>query len=491
MAFAVRKRTAYGCLGCSAVAGGAFAIVMGVGGVGAVFFPGWAWQQSVRAALAGMTGGEADFASVSLREDGAEVRGLTVTHPGGTRVLYVDRVDIHCDPSTLTTDDWHLTEVVLQGVALRIDEEGDGLALPPSTWDLVWGDGPSEDAPRVAIDVLRVSDVAFEGHGRAGVLAGSFATATVNEVVLEAGAERPVRLRDAVLEGLVSTVDGRELADVGRVALGEDGVFAATDVEASAALQASGWPVWPPLVELWIPTWAGGRAAPGQGGDAPWWGWQPATWPWVPDRGSAAGRVVLTDRFMASRPATWVLSNTKLAIGPVDGDLPWTASTYTAGAPVYARGKVTPGGVITGHVSGKGMQARDFDPYLAVNLHSFGVEIREGTLDAEVDLWMQGSKVRAGGPVSLYNVRFNRTSAFSGLNKALLSTASWLVGGKDKTFATEVEVSGSFTDPKFSPFKQLFGQVSAAIVKDAGDRVGQGATTVKDTAGKLWNKVFK
>ncbi|MEZ4320236.1 MAG: DUF748 domain-containing protein [Myxococcota bacterium] len=491
MAFTVRKRTAYGLLGCSAAAGGLFAVVLGAGGIGAVLFPAWAWQQSVRTALSTLTSGEADFSSVSLHDDGAQLFGLTITHPNGTEVLRVERIDVVCEPVTLTTSDWHLTEVALHGVFVRLDEAGDGLALPPATWDLVWGDGSSEGAPRVQIDRLVFEGLTFEGRGQKGVLAGTSARGEATDLRIDVEAERPVVIARATIEEVASTVEGRELVDLARLELGDDGVFAATGVEGSVALQVSGWPVWPPLVELWIPTWAGGRAVPAPGEPEPWWGWEPATWVWVPDHGTAEGRVVLTDRFMASRPATWVLSNTKASIGPADKRIPWTVTAYTAGAPVRSRGHIASDGRITGHVSADDLEAKAFDPYLSVNLHKFGVEIREGKLDAEVDWVLRGSALAVTGPVSLYNVRFTRTSAFSGLNKALLTTASWLAGGNDKTFTTEVDVRGDFADPRFSPFRQIFGDVSSAMVKDAGDRVGKGASTVKETAGKLWDKVFK
>ena len=491
MAFAVQKRTAYGCFGCAAVLGLGSVALVGVGGVGVLLGPGWAFEQSVRTALGGLTDGEATFESIELRDDGVIVWGLSVSHPDGTRVLWVDRVDLSCDPSTLATDDWVLNEVAVEGVRVELNERGDGLALPPVTWDLVWGETVQSRVPHVDIDTVRVVDFMFTGAGRPGTLRAEVDRVEAHGFELDVGSDRPLRIREAVIEQVGSSVGGRELVGVGLLTLDADGVFTATGVRGSASIQESGWPVWPPLVELWIPTWAGGRAAPVEADLGPYWGWKPGRWVWAPERGTVSGRLAVTDGLIAARPKTWALTDVEATIGPAQRSLPFRARAYAAGGPVRVRGRVEPSGRVSNRITATGLDASEFSSYLAVDLAKLGVEIREGKLDAELDVSLQGSKLSSQGEVSLTEVRFNRTSIFSGLNKAMLTTASWLLGGKDKRFTADVGVNGDFHDRGFSPLRQIFGQVSAAIVKDAKDRVGKGVKTVTEGTGKLWNKVFK
>lgn len=491
MAFTVRKRTAYGCFGCAAVLGLGSVALVGVGGVGAFLGPGWAWEQSVRAALGGLTEGEATFDSIEMRDDGVIVWGLSLSHPDGTRVLWVDRVDVACDPLTLATDDWVLNEVAVEGVRVELNELEGGLALPPATWELIWGEGVQTRVPHVVIDRVRVVDSSFLGAGHSGSLAAKVETVEIHGFELMVGSERPLRLREAVFEQVASSVDGRELVGVGLLTLDADGVFTGSAIRGSVSIQESGWPVWPPLVELWIPTWAGGRGAPVEGEPEPYWGWRPDRWVWVPERGSLDGRLALTDGWIAARAKTWVLTGVEASVGPAKRTLPFAVRAYTAGGPVRVGGRLEPNGRVSTRVTGTGLEASEFSSYLAVDLAKLGVEIREGKLDAQLDVSLLGSRLSSQGVVSLTEVRFNRTSIFSGLNKAMLTTASWLLGGKDKRFSADVGVNGDFQDRSFSPFRQIFGQVSAAIVKDARDRVGKGVKTVTEGTGKLWKKVFK
>ncbi|MCA9572425.1 MAG: hypothetical protein KC656_31515, partial [Myxococcales bacterium] len=78
---------------------------------------------------------------------------------------------------------------------------------------------------------------------------------------------------------------------------------------------------------------------------------------------------------------------------------------------------------------------------------------------------------------------------YSGLNKALLTSASWLLGGADKRFTAQLDVRGDFSDPSFSPARALAGQVGSSIVRDAGNRVGDGVGAAKDATGRLLDRI--
>ncbi len=491
---AVRKRTAFRVLGCMALLGGGFAVFLATAAVIAVVAPQWAAQSSVRAALAAWTGGEVSVDSVSVSNEGAVVTGLSVVTTSGIPMLDVQLLEIRCDPAVLAQSEWHLEQVVLEGVHIHLQEgEDGGLELPDTTAELIWGDADAQsEVPRVTVDALVVVDATFEGHGRQGILHASLAELGARNLVFEAGAARPVAVQAAELRTITSTVEDASLLSLSTLTLGADGRFSVADLDLALQVQSSGMPVWPPIVDLAAPDWAGGRRATSDDASArDWWGLHPETWVWIPVEGAVEGRAVVTDRFMATRPATWTLSRLKGSIGPVQTHLPWSIRANTAGSSVSVTGDIRKDGRITGRVVGRDLDAAQFAPYLAWNLSSFGVEIREGTLSGVIAWSLSGSRFDSEGTVSLYNVRFNRTSAFSGLNKAFLTTASWLAGGKDRTFTTEVAVRGDFRDPKFSPFRQLFGQVSKGVVIDARNRAGQAATSVKDAAKKAWNAVFR
>jgi hypothetical protein len=476
-----------------ALLGGVFAVLLGVGVIALVVLPQWAVERSVRGALSAWTSGEVSVASVSLSDEGAVVTGLAVVTPAGEPVLEVDLVEIRCDPSVLAEPEWHLEQVVLEGVRVTLRETPSGaLDLPPTTTALVWGDsGLQSEVPRVAVEALIVTDVRVEGTGASGVLSGALQELAARSLRFEAGAERPVAVDAAELRGLASTVDGAPLLSASTLTLASDGQFAVEALDLALEVQPSGLPVWPPIVELAVPDLAGGRRPTTDEATRDWWGMQPATWVWMPVAGRASGRAVVTDRFIATRPATWTVTGFEGSIGPMKTHLPWSVRGRTAGGPVSVSGDIRKNGRVTGRVNARELAAAQFAPYLAWDLDKVGVEIREGTLSGDLDWSLQGSRFDSQGTVSLYNVRFNRTSAFSGLNKAFLTTASWLAGGKDRRFTTDVAVRGDFRDPRFSPFRQLFGQVGTGILADARDRAGQAATTVTGAAKKAWKSVFR
>ncbi|MCA9572737.1 MAG: hypothetical protein KC656_33085, partial [Myxococcales bacterium] len=91
----------------------------------------------VRAALAALTFGEADVEDVWLTTTGAGVAGLTVTHPDGLQVVRVEKLELTGDPAELATSSWHLTEVVVTGAHLELEEADGALRIPPSTWALL------------------------------------------------------------------------------------------------------------------------------------------------------------------------------------------------------------------------------------------------------------------------------------------------------------------------------------------------------------------
>lgn len=474
-----------GCAGSTLVFGGVAAVLaLVVVGFVAISLPRWTLHASLRGALQAITGGEVDFGRVRLHERGAVVTDLSVTRPGGQPTLRVERLDLIGEPGSLTGSEWRLDLVRLEGVRLQLIERDGGLALPPATWALLTGAGDgSGAAPRVVIGALEVHRATLDGQGR-GALGASLDVAIARDILFDP--EIGVRFTSAELTGLRSHVDGRRLVDMERLTLDADGVLTAHAPVGAIALRESGLPVWPPLVELAVPRWAGGRAANGASTGAPWAGLDPSTWPWTPRRAQlASGRVRLTDMFIASRPKTWSIAVSGATLGPMERDrLPFAARASVASGAARASGQLRRDGSMHARVTAEGLDAAAFDPYL--ELDRLGVSVREGGLDAALDIDLRGSALATSGDVRLTNVRFNRTSAFSGLNKALLTTASWLVGGHDKAFEATVSVNGDFTDPSFSPFRQVFGQVGRAVVQDAGARVGKGADTVKGSAGRLW-----
>lgn len=457
----------------------------------AFFLPDLLFQRGVRSAVETLTEGEATFDRVRLSDDGATIDGLSIRHQG-RRVAYVRRVELFCDPAVLTTMRWSIDRAELHEVQLDVAEEGDGITLPPRTWALVFS--PEEGlVPHTTIDRLEVHGLAFTGEGAGGSIDGELVWAAADGFEIDPGERAPLRFKAAEARDGKARWNQAPLGAVERLVFDPEGVLLGQGLEARTAVQANGLPQWPPLLVQFVPDWAGGRATTDpDAAERPWFGIEIDTWPWQPQRVELHGAVVVSDGKVALRPMVWHATDVEAKLGPMAaGGLPWSLDTTLFEGRLSGRGTVRRNGRVVGRLQARELQARHLDPYLALNLAKLGVSIREGTLSTDLDLELMRSWLSLQGTADLYKVRFDRTTALSAPSKWALSTASWLLGGHDKTFSTQVHVRGDFRTDGFSPLRQLFGQVSAGIVKDAGNRVGKAATNTVKGVGKVFKKIFR
>lgn len=481
----------YGALGLGSIAAALFAVVLLGMLVVAFFLPDYLFQRGIRSAVGVLTEGEASFDRVRLSEDGATIHGLAIHH-GGRRLAYVDRVELFCDPAVFATMRWDIARAELHAVELDVAEVGTGITLPPRTWALLWS--PEEGLlPRTKVDRLEIHGLTFTGEGRGGVVEGSSLWAAADHVLLDATLPAPLSFQAGELRSLEARWDGRRLGEIERLVLDPEGRLSATAVTAATGVQANGLPVWPPLLVQGIPDWAGGRAKTDpQAATQDWLGLDASWWPWQPQEASITGSLVVSDGKVAIRPMVWNLTQVQASAGPVQGgSIPWSVRTSTLGGTLQASGRLQRDGHVTGVLRAADLEARQLDPYLALNLDALGVRIREGTLSADLDLTLARSWLTLAGTATLYKVRFDRSSNLvSGISKGVLTSASWLLGGQDKSFSTAVNVRGDFRSNEFSPLRQLFGQVGAGIVKDAGNRVGKGVRATTRGVGAALGKIF-
>lgn len=485
-----RVKWAGGC-GCASVGMGALGagglVVLGVLGlIGVGWYVQETWEATLHDTLRAQTGGEVDFGQLSLSWSHVAVHDLYVQTAAGESLVKIDEVALYGDPFSFTADRWTLDRIQVHGVRATLRKDGDAWVLPENTVRLLAGEGGGDpfDWPALAVPTITVDDVQATATSSGGTLSATFDALEVRDVEAALSPAFTWKLGEADLTGL-AVADESPIVRVATLKLLADGTLAVDGVDGTTSLRADGRIDLPPVVEDYLPTWAGGLVPPPEGGAEarrPWFGLQDliAAMPWRAVTATATNvRWVATDDFMASPTKTWDVTVTSAKAGPLTADaLPFEAEVKLAGGVSRTVGKLHEDGLIEADTAMSSLNMPEFGPYLDPLLAPYKLKITSGQAGTQSHVTLRGSVFSLDGRSSVTSLAFSEDAA---AGKAL-GTASQLLAGKDEQLGARVVIQGDLYDPDFRPVRALIYGVADPIVGQVTDALGETAAVVTEAA---------
>lgn len=480
------------------VAGGCGAVGCVVAGVSVLALAGGgyaAWnaqagsEQALRAALTELTGDELTFESLEFGWSAVTVRGAEA-HRAGERLVRVDSIVLHADPSTFRTDTWDVRLVEVEGVHAALTLGPDGWELPPRTMALVQQGGDADVAwPKLTIADLVVVGVAATARSVDGQVAAGVESATVGGISASMGSDGlhlGVERADALNVDLRAPAgaDGdRPIAHVEHVTLDTHGVLTAESAALHVVAGPGGRLVLPPIVIDYAPRWLGGRVDIDP--QAPWLGISLAGLPWQPAQAKVTGATVdLVDGALVRPAVAWRATVPSASLGPVDGDkLPLAADVQVASGALRVTGDLSRSGRLSLAVPLSNADAPKFTPYIQESLDHYGLRVDEGRVSSDVAVTLHGGHFTANGTVTASDLAFSRADGKTAVTSIAANAAAGLLG-KARSYTVPVHLEGDLADPGFQPVRAVVDGLEDTIFASVGGAFRTGKDAALDAAAK-------